>query len=214
VVQQVRDLIASGRLQPGERLPTERELGEMLSVGRSTVREALRALMALGVVRRGKGGLYVSDGPPSLASAISASTVQETFEARRLFELDLAGLAAERADASDLAEIARWLPVGVPDVETFKGLDVGFHGAVARAAHNRVVVELFEAVREILFRSHAYYTALDSLSHRQAREFVRKTVADHVRIYEAITQHRPREAREAMEAHFRHLERAMLSRLV
>jgi GntR family transcriptional repressor for pyruvate dehydrogenase complex len=187
----------------------------MLSVGRSTIREALGALAALGVVHRGRGGLYVNPAPPVLPVDITASTVQEIFEARRLFELDLAGLAAQRADADDLAEIGRWVPPRgqVPGVEEFKHLDVAFHGAVARAAHNRVVVELFEAVRGILFRSHDYYTALDSFSHREARDVIRRILSDHARVHRAIAAHQPARAREAMEIHFEHLEDWMLGRL-
>lgn len=150
-----------------------------------------------------------------LTGAISASTVAEIFETRRLFELDLAGLAAERAVEEDLRDIARWVPPRgqVPDVGEFQRLDVAFHGAVARAAHNRVVVELFEAVRGILFRSHDYYTALDSYDHREARAAIRSILADHARVYRAIAGHRPEKAREAMAAHFDRLEQLMLARL-
>ena len=127
----------------------------------------------------------------------------------------MAGLAAVRAEEADLADIGAWVPPRgeVPDVEEFKRLDVAFHGAVARAAHNRVVVELFEAVRGILFRSHDYYTALDSFSHREAHEIVRRILADHERVHRAICAHQPGRARDAMDIHFRHLEQWMLARL-
>src|SRR5579875_2792145 len=120
VVGQIQQLIASGELKPGDRLPTERELCERLSVGRSTVREALRVLVTLGVLTRDRAGVYVNPEPPILVSSITATTVQIIFEARRLFEVGLAGLAAQRAEEDDLQEIARWLPPegAEVDVET------------------------------------------------------------------------------------------------
>lgn len=215
VVRQIQDLIAQGSLKAGDRLPTERELCEILSVGRSTVREALRVLVTLGVLRRQRGGLYVNPEPPLLVGSITASTVTTIFEARRLFEVGMAGLAARRADEQDLAEIGRYLPPEgqTVDADTFKRLDVGFHRAIAKAAHNPVVEEFFNRVQEELFRSHAFYTALDSFDREQAQEFIQRTLTDHRTIYAAIAARRPREAQHAMEAHFRHVERAMVRRL-
>jgi GntR family transcriptional repressor for pyruvate dehydrogenase complex len=215
VVRQIQELIAQGVLKPGDRLPTERELCDTLSVGRSTVREALRVLITLGVLKRQRGGVYVNAEPPLIVATINAGTITTIFEARRLFEVGLAGLAAERATEADREEMGRWLPPeGVQvDVERFKELDVGFHRAIARSAHNPLVEELFNRVQEELFRSHAFYTALDSFDPAQARQFIQRTLQDHRAIYEAIAARQPREAQRAMEAHFRQVERVMVRRL-
>lgn len=215
VVGQIRELIRSGKLRAGEQLPTERELCEMLSVGRSTVREALRDLTAIGVVRRSRNGLYINPEPPLIVESISKSTIQEVFEARRLIEVGLARLAAQRASVEQIAAIGRWLPPdGVtPSVEEFQRLDVGFHYAISSATENRIITGYLNRVRDELFVSHKFYAALDSFDHGQATEFVERTVLDHRRIYAAIADHRPSEAQRAMEAHFRRLERDMLKRL-
>lgn len=212
VVGQIQDLIRSGQLRPGDQMPTERELCEMLSVGRSTVREALRDLTAIGVVQRGRNGLYINPEPPLIVESISRSTIQEVFEARRLIEVGLAHLAAQRASEEEIAAISKWLPAeGVtPSVEGFQRLDVGFHYAISSAAENQIITGYLNRVRDELFVSHKFYTALDSLDPGQAREFVERTVVDHRRIYKAIAEHRPSEAQRAMEGHFQHVEWEML----
>lgn len=215
VVGQIRELIRSGKLRPGDQLPTERELCETLSVGRSTVREALRVLTAIGVVRRTRSVLYINPEPPIIVESISKSTIHEIFEARRLIEVGLARLAAERATDEQIAAIWRWLPPEgeTPSVTQFQELDVGFHYAISNASENRIITGYLNRVRDELFVSHKFYAALDSFDHGQAEEFVERTVLDHRRIYAAIAGHRPSEAQRAMDAHFRRLERDMLKRL-
>ncbi len=214
VVGQVQDLIRSGKLHPGDQLPTERELCETLSVGRSTVREALRDLKAIGVLRRNRSGLYINPEPPLIVS-VSKATIQEVFEARRLIEVGLAHLAAQRASEEQIAEIGRWLPPeGVtPSVEEFLQRDVDFHYAISSAAENRIITGYLNRVRDELFVSHKFYAALESFDPSQASEFVERAIADHRRIYAAIAAHRPSEAQRMMEAHFRRLERDMLKRI-
>lgn len=215
VVEQVKDLIASGRLRPGDQLPTERELCETLSVGRSTVREALRVLTATGVVRRRRSTLIINPEPPILVDSISKSTLHEIFEARRLIEVGLTGLAAQRATEEQIAEIGRWLPPEdqTPTVAEFVELDVGFHYAIATVSKNRIITGYLLRVRDELFQSHKFYAALDSFDHSQAASFVQRNVADHRRVHAAIASHRAAEAQRAMEAHFRHVERDIVRRL-
>lgn len=215
VVGQIKELISSGRLRSGDQIPTERELCEMLSVGRSTVREALRVLTAIGVVQRKRNALYVNPEPPIIVESISKSTIHEVFEARRLIEVGLAALAAERATGEQIEAIGRWLPPEgeTPSVAEFQELDVRFHYAISAASENRIITDYLMRVRDELFVSHKFYAALDSFDHQQAQEFVERTVHDHRRIFAAIVGHHPGEARRAMEHHFRSLEGDMLRRL-
>ena len=215
VVGQIQDLIAQGQIKPGDRLPTERELCEMLSVGRSTVREALRMLTATGVVRRTRHELCINPEPPIAVEAMSKTTLHEVFEARRLIEVGLAGLAAQRATEDQIAEIGRVLPTEgqVLTVREFHEHDVDFHYAIANAVGNRIILSYLVQVRDELFVTHRFYEALDSFDHRQASEFIERTVYDHRHIFDAIAAHRAGEAQRAMESHFRHVERDMLRRL-
>ena len=105
VVDYVRRLIESGKFRAGDKLPPERELAQLIGVSRATVRAGLQSLATVGVVgsRRGSG-TFVADGPPildvnplSLFSALHGIPRAELFEARRVIEIDLAGLAAVRA---------------------------------------------------------------------------------------------------------------------
>src|SRR5258707_9545568 len=114
VVSHVRQLIDSGSLGPGARLPAERDLARQVGVSRPTARAGLRTLAALGVVRSRRGsGTYIPEGPPTLGTealsflaALHKFTVDDVFEARRILEVGAAGLAAERATPEQLATLA------------------------------------------------------------------------------------------------------------
>src|SRR5213595_2922702 len=119
VVVRLRDMIHSGELSPGDRLPPERDLAKLLGVSRPTLRAGIRSLAAHGVLqsRQGAGTFVVdNDGPPSLDSsplrlmaALHGFTSAEMFEARRSIEMAMAGLAAERATGDNMASMAEEL---------------------------------------------------------------------------------------------------------
>src|SRR5881394_1712060 len=114
VVAHVRQLIDSGSLGPGARLPPERDLARQVGVSRPTVRAGLRTLAALGVVRSRRGsGTYIPDGPPTLGvealtfvAALHNFSGDDFYEARRVLEVAAAGMAAERATPEQLATLA------------------------------------------------------------------------------------------------------------
>jgi len=117
VAEHVRQLIETGGLQPGDRLPGERDLARSLGVSRPTVRSGLKALEAMGVVLSRPGaGTFIADGPPDLGreplgllAALHGFTPDEMFEARRVLEVGVAGLAAEHAAAEHLTSMAEEL---------------------------------------------------------------------------------------------------------
>src|SRR6476660_7341055 len=104
VAQRLVDLILDQDLRPGDRLSSERELMASLSVGRSSLREAIKSLAAFGVVEVAVGsGTYVADGDTSLLTRplswsllIGERSTDDLIEARRILEVELVGLAAER----------------------------------------------------------------------------------------------------------------------
>ena len=114
VVAYVRRLIESGDFRAGDKLPPERELAQLIGVSRATVRAGLQSLATVGVVDSRRGaGTFVADGPPlldvnplSLFSALHGIPQDELFEARRVIEIDLAGLAAKRAGGDELVAIS------------------------------------------------------------------------------------------------------------
>src|SRR5262250_3361330 len=119
VVARLREMIHSGELNLGDRLPPERDLAKLLGVSRPTLRAGIRSLAAHGVLqsRQGAGTFVVdNDGPPALDSsplrlmaALHGFTSAEMFEARRSIEMAMAGLAAERATGDDMASMAEEL---------------------------------------------------------------------------------------------------------
>src|SRR6266702_660203 len=125
VVIQVRDMIRQGTLKPGDRLPPERELAKRLGISRASLRAGLRFLAAIGVLTSRHGsGTYIADGPPALDSAplsmlaaLHGFTADKMFEARRLVEVAVAGLAAEHASDDDLRRMAEEV------TETYAALD-------------------------------------------------------------------------------------------
>jgi GntR family transcriptional regulator, transcriptional repressor for pyruvate dehydrogenase complex len=114
VVRQVQDLLISGRLRPGDRLPSERDLADTLQVGRSTIREAYRALEALGVIRVQPGAAaYVAELathaiPTGMAEPSQFRTWEQQrqlFEVRLVLDPPIAALAARRATGDHLTRL-------------------------------------------------------------------------------------------------------------
>ncbi len=204
----VRRLIETGDLHPGDRLPAERELARALGVSRPTVRSGLKALAAMGVVeaRRGAGN-FIAEGPPDLGreplgllAVLHGFTSDEMFEARRLLEVGVAGLAAEHAPAEHLATMAEELTemfAAVDDPQEFLVHDVRFHQALAAGCGNRVLAALVEMVA-------AQFYAQRRGTVGRARD-LRESAELHRRIYRAVRSGHPATAREAMAEH---LERA------
>ena len=210
VIFQVEEAIADGRLQPGDRLPPERELAQQLAVSRASVREALRVLEAFGIVaaRRGRGadaGSVVTSGEHSgLAGVlrISASLLRiplsDLVDVRVAIEAMTARAAAERGADDRLAELARAMG-GVSDRDAFLELDTGFHVELARASGNALAPMLMEALREAIARQmrEAFHAVPDWDATREG------VAEDHRRIAEAIAARDPEAAEAAVVGHIR-----------
>lgn len=219
VIRQLRDQILSGRLSEGYRLPSERELTQMFGVGRTSIREALKALEAMGLVRRDRSGTTVMLPRPSLGdqsgweAIVKRATLHELFETRVMFEVRLAELAAERATEEDIMEMEALLAEKWADVEDFAKNDVAFHTALAEATQNQVLCELYVASREILFVSHRLYRAYQKGRVQQVAEILQQATAAHQLILESVKSQNSRSAGQAMLAHLTRLEE-MLTDLV
>jgi GntR family transcriptional repressor for pyruvate dehydrogenase complex len=159
-----RKLVAhlmAGHWKEGQRIPPERVLCGRLGVGRASLREGLKALEIMGLIESRAGeGTFVCNrsqffGRP-LLWAITGSNekdVRRLTEARRCLEIELAGFAAERADAKDLDVIKRRLDsmfaaVGRPTA--FLESDLNFHLAIAAAADNRILLDALQVIRNLM----------------------------------------------------------------
>jgi GntR family transcriptional regulator, transcriptional repressor for pyruvate dehydrogenase complex len=161
IVERITNYILDENLKPGVKLPSERELMTRLSVGRSSLREAIKTLGAIGIVEVRVGeGMFVGHGQTSLLTKplawgllIGEHSLREVIEARRLIEVELVTLAAQRATDDDLAEIAAEVDAMadcLDDTAGFVNHDHAFHLAIARAAHNSVLFHVLDTLRHII----------------------------------------------------------------
>jgi GntR family transcriptional regulator, transcriptional repressor for pyruvate dehydrogenase complex len=204
VVDQIRDLIGRGELRPGDRLPAERELARQLGISRPSLRAGLRMLVAMGLLRSRHGsGTYVADGPPtldseqlSLLAELHGFTYDQMFEARRVLEVQIAGLAAERATAEHLANIADELAnmyAALDDPQQYLIHDIRFHRAIAAASDNPILATIVEMVSAVM-----YDQRRETIG--RAHDF-KESVEMHQRVYRAIRARKPEDARTAMHEH-------------
>jgi len=220
IIEQIKKLILDGHLKPGDRLPSERELGEQLAVGRTSVREALKAVSSLGLIRRTTEGTFVNqDTLPSLREQLSYSllskktTVREVFETRHLFEIGLAALAAQRATDEDIKAMENALAIDKrsDDVASFVNADLAFHTAIAEAAQNRILCELFVTVQHLLFRSHWFYLDNDTNRGHEIVTLLMNTARqDHDHLFSAICKQNINLARKTMQGHLQNIEEILL----
>jgi GntR family transcriptional repressor for pyruvate dehydrogenase complex len=211
VLAHVRRLIERGELRPGQRLPAERGLAKQIGVSRSSLRAGLRSLAAMRVLETRHGaGTFVSDGPPTLGSeplkflaALHGFGAEEMFEARRMLEVGIVGLAADRAKNDELATIADEVAecfASLDDPQAFLVHDIRFHRAVAGASGNPILASVVEMV-SALFYERRRQTA------DRARD-LREPAQLHRRIYQAI---RARDRDRAQALMNEHLLRAQTS---
>lgn len=188
----------------GERIPPERELCIQLGVGRASLREALKALEIMGMIETRLGdGTYVCARSEFLSRPLlwaitgSAQTEsQELVEARKLIEVELAGLAAERATAEDLTSIVHYVEVmeaALDNYRLFQESDVNFHLSIGRAAHNRILLNALQLIRNLMQQ---WIGSALSISGVGAA-----AVEQHKKILSAIQEKNPSAARTAMQEH-------------
>jgi GntR family transcriptional repressor for pyruvate dehydrogenase complex len=221
IAHQLREQISQGKIKPGERFPSERSLCSVFGVGRTTIREALRSLVARGLVTRSARGAVVADAESSLTlagadlPALAAQTsIRQLFEVRKLMEVRVAGWAALRAGADDIEAMRSAI-----DAEAARNTERGnpnrlFHDALAKAAHNPALVQVYESGRHLFFRLPFYWKLFDDAQVRMTRS-ERHAMARrwHEQIFRAIVERDAAEAEGAMFQHLDIMEKDLLNRL-
>lgn len=204
VLEQLLALMREGKLRPGDRLPSELELSARIGVGRSSVREAMRALAFMGVIesKPGRGAVVIMRmenpiPPRGAAYALQSSAMQDIYEVRGFLEGGAAGLAAQRATATDITAIEQ----AAKAVEARFALgqsafreNVDFHLAIARASHNNVLVE---SLRRLLTQIRDFRQRVtDPVAGMPARD-----VSEHRAILQAIRARKSSQAQALMAQH-------------
>lgn len=214
----VIDLIRERGLQPGDRLPTARELAELFSVATPTMREALRKLQATGVIDiRHGSGIYVLRAEQRLVVAnpgygdLESHTILQILDARVLVEPYLAELAAQNIDQPALSALHSLLQQAAGEVRLrdYMETNVQFHTIIARASGNLVLAQIIESLIELYsVELHLVDPNLALVDGRTADNAV------HREIYEALSAGDANAARSAMERHLQAAQAAVSIRLM
>lgn len=164
VVNEVERLIIEGQLEPGAKLPPERELAEQLGVSRTVVRESVHILVTKGLLETKHGvGTVVRRvtreqvvGPLNLylrAQNAGKVSFSDLHQVRSILEVEIAGIAALQAtdeDIANLKQIATDMEVAQADPETLAARDADFHSALAKTTHNPLLIVLVDSIRDLL----------------------------------------------------------------
>ncbi len=209
VFEQIRELIFRGKLKPGEKLMTERELAQAMNVSRTAIRDAVQRLSAMGLIVRKQGqGTFVKSYDPEptnpLVKAMEEqnATLNHLLEVRMGLECNAASMAARRADESDInsmnqsmEEMRREIASGRLGTQA----DTAFHMAIAYAAKNPLHILIMRNFYDYL--THNIRENLESLY--QEAENTRIILNQHQNILTAIMARDGDSALEAMKTHIR-----------
>ncbi|CAL9655461.1 HTH-type transcriptional regulator LutR [Streptomyces sp. enrichment culture] len=216
-IERITAMIREGLLEPGQRLPTERDLAARLGISRSSMREAIRALTVLGVLEARHGsGVYVTRLEAGdlletfgvVADLSRGPRLVELLEVRRVLESAATALAAARITPDRLAEVARHLAAmdATDDPEEILAHDLAFHREIAAAAGNEAMAAILEGLSSRTFRARV------RRGHQEEGAFDR-TRREHAAIHRALAARDPEAARAAAAAHVGAVEEWLRTRL-
>ena len=209
-IVKIRDLIMSGQINPGDRLPPEQELALSMGISRSSLREAVKALSQAKVldVRRGDGTYVTSLEPQLLLSGLSFvidlmedRTLADIFEVRRLLEPSSTALAAQRITDAQL-EALRLSMVSMREAHDPEELvirDMDFHAQIAEATGNTSLCSILDAISSRAVRARVWRASTLGMK--------TMTLSAHQQILEALTDRDPSLAHAAATVHVSESER-------
>lgn len=213
IYDQLRELITSGALKPGDRLPSERAMMEQLHRSRPTIREALRMLEQGGYVAstHGASGAVVQeltiDGveqPLSAMLQLNQISLEELGEYRAVNDGTIAGWAARRRTDEDLAALDSCLTAAeqaLGDYRRFTELDVRFHSLLSRATGNQVAMIVTDVLGQV--EQHTLLKKMETLNDSACLALERRILARHREILSAIHRQDDAAAKQAMREHTR-----------
>jgi GntR family transcriptional regulator, transcriptional repressor for pyruvate dehydrogenase complex len=206
VVDRIVQLLVSGKMKAGDKLPPEMELMKELEVSRPVLREALSSLETLGVItRKTREGTFfnskIGSHPFSVMLALATDNLPAIIEARMALELGLVTMAAEKITTDELAMLQETIDtISNSKDNNYGEADKEFHRIIAMSANNPIV----EGMIDSLLITH---NKIDSLIHYRERDL---TVAYHQAIYGALAAHNPHEAFNQMYKHLDYVRQKVL----
>jgi GntR family transcriptional regulator, transcriptional repressor for pyruvate dehydrogenase complex len=212
VVEQLTEAIVSHQLVPGEKLPSERDLGEKFQVSRTVVREAMRSLAARGLIRITGRGVEVNElGSENVADSMRLMVrgregldYGKVNEVRTALEVQTAGLAAQRARLEDCEQLERICAahersLRAGDMAKAGELDFQFHRELTRASGNELLLAMLDSISDVLREIRNQSMNLPHVGEAGLRA--------HLRILKSVKSGSPSVARKAMAAHLAEAER-------
>jgi GntR family transcriptional regulator, transcriptional repressor for pyruvate dehydrogenase complex len=210
-ILKIKEMLISGQLRPGDRLPPEKELSDALGLSRSSLREAVKALELIRVldVRRGDGTYVTSLEPRLLLEAMSFvvdlhqdASVLDLFEVRRILEPAAAVIAARKATAEDLERLKQILTEvdASTSIEDLVAHDLKFHGYISDLSGNSYLSSLLESLSSRTLRARIWR----GLTEEHA---VERTLAEHRAIVDAMVTGDPELVRSCVTVHISGVER-------
>lgn len=204
IMTQILELISEGKLKSGDWLPPERELAQNLKVSRASLREAISALDAQGLVqsRSGTGTMVIATSLDTVIQTFASSIIKErnslldALEMRALLEPQVAYLAASRATSDDIQQMQQILQSqesSIPGKAENVKNDIVFHLCVAHATQNSALIRLTKAIGHILGETRRQYL--------QSPERFQRSVVAHRNIFNAIKRRDAGAAQDAMHQH-------------
>jgi len=209
-INKIKQMIISGRVRPGEKLPREADLAAELGLSRSSLREAVKALSLINVldVRQGDGTYATSMAPSLLLEALSFivdfhrdDTVLEFFEVRRILESAATALAAVRMSDDERVELGKVLEIADVSgpVDELVAADLEFHRKIALGAHNSVLASLVDNMSAPTIRARVWRGVTEPRA-------LERTLDEHREIYRAIMSRDPDLARSWATLHIAGIE--------
>jgi GntR family transcriptional repressor for pyruvate dehydrogenase complex len=205
ITEQIEQLILSGKLRSGDRLPTERELAEQFQASRTAVREAMKTLAQKGLVdmRPGRGTIVIDGTSQAMRHSLGlmmrvgqADGPENLVEVREILEPEIAALAAARATEEHIAalqEAVEIMDASLDDADTFIDADNDFHRALAKATQNALILSFLDSIVDLLSEQRKNIFSVTGGSSRGQMH--------HKLLLAAIERHDPEAARVAMRAH-------------
>jgi GntR family transcriptional regulator, transcriptional repressor for pyruvate dehydrogenase complex len=209
-IEKIKEMIVSGELGPGDRLPREPDLAQRLGLSRNSLREAVRALSWVGIldVRQGDGTYVTSLDSNVLLDALSFIVdlhhdrdLIHILEARRVLEAAAAALAAQYIGEDELAELHRLIEAGAgfATIEEFVDNDLEFHRRIALASRNPVLASLLDSLASHTSRARIWRGVMQV-------DATEQSLTQHRAIVAALEQRRPDQARAWATVHIAGVE--------
>jgi GntR family transcriptional repressor for pyruvate dehydrogenase complex len=214
ILENIKQQIITGQLAVGQKLPSVVEFAELFGVGRSTMREALSALKAMGWldIQHG-GGTYVSASIPQQADEEDvfqkAESIQELLQIRLILETGSARLAASNRTSEDLIELQTILDqmrAHKSDEVRSEQADVDFHLMIAKATHNSLIIQLMGSLSS---KIHSMMKDTRKLWFFNEQSSSLRLIEEHEHIYQQIADQNEASAAELMRQHIEKVERIL-----